>query len=91
MSRQIADIEASLEVLNKKTDYLTSFMALANECMLDAEDEPEYLSFWSKLDKLTKMRNKVRIKKLTTMAFLSVKKAELRAANLFRVESSHDE
>lgn len=83
MNEQIKEAEAAVEKLNKRHDELSIFIGMAEDCMREAQDEPEYLLFWDRHDRLCKMRNDIRFKRFTANAYLSVKKAEARVLGIF--------
>lgn len=83
MIRQIQETEATIAKLDKQHDELSIFIVIAQDCMDKSADEPEWLSFWDKHNRLCKLRNDVRFRRFTAKAFLSVKKAEARVTEFF--------
>lgn len=83
MDNQIQEAEAAVRTLEKRYDELSIFIGMAEDCMKDAKDEPEYLKFWDQHNRLCKRRNDIRLKRFAANAFLSVKKAEARVMGFF--------
>ena len=84
MSRkEIEDINLALEMLGEQERSLNAFIRLAQECLKESSDEPDYLSFWTKLRKLEKMRRDNRFKQWCALGFLVVRKAEEKAMKFF--------
>ena len=76
MTRRVQEVESELQVLNKQDEDLSSLILLAKKCMDTCEEEDSYLTFWSRQNRLNKIRRKLRFKRF-------IKKVKLKVLNFF--------